>query len=105
MDPPFTMTTFVRRAHGRDTPRAPKEYVPAPAQDGEPHVLARQRPYRIGDRRRRRTALDSKSRRKGLLGRDTLADRHALVLAPCGSVHTFGMRFPIDVLFVVPMAA
>ena len=45
-------------------------------------------------------ALDSKSRRKGLLGRDTLADSHALVLAPCGSVHTFWMRFPIDVLFV-----
>jgi len=45
-------------------------------------------------------ALDSKTRRKGLLGRDTLADSHALVLAPCGSVHTFGMRFPIDVLFV-----
>lgn len=45
-------------------------------------------------------ALDSKSRRTGLLGRDTLADSHALVLAPCGSVHTFGMRFPIDVLFV-----
>ena len=45
-------------------------------------------------------ALESKSRRKGLLGRDALADSHALVLAPCGSVHTFGMRFPIDVLFV-----
>jgi len=45
-------------------------------------------------------ALDSKTRRKGLLGRDALADSHALVLAPCGSVHTFGMRFPIDVLFV-----
>ena len=45
-------------------------------------------------------ALDSKSRRKGLLGRDALADSHALVLAPCGAVHTFGMRFPIDVLFV-----
>jgi len=43
-------------------------------------------------------ALDSKTRRKGLLGRDTLADSHALVLAPCGSVHTFGMRFPIDVI-------
>jgi uncharacterized membrane protein (UPF0127 family) len=45
-------------------------------------------------------ALDSKSRRKGLLGRDGLADDHALVLAPCGAVHTIGMRFPIDVLFV-----
>jgi uncharacterized membrane protein (UPF0127 family) len=46
------------------------------------------------------SALDSKSRRKGLLGRDSLADSHALVLAPCGSVHTIGMRFPIDVLFM-----
>lgn len=45
-------------------------------------------------------ALDSKSRRKGLLGRDRLDDDRALVLAPCGAVHTFGMRFPIDVLFV-----
>jgi len=45
-------------------------------------------------------ALDSKSRRTGLLGRDRLADSHALVLAPCGAVHTFGMRFAIDVLFV-----
>jgi len=45
-------------------------------------------------------ALDSQSRRKGLLGRDALADSHAIVLAPCGAVHTFGMRFPIDVLFV-----
>jgi uncharacterized membrane protein (UPF0127 family) len=45
-------------------------------------------------------ALDSKTRRKGLLGRDALGDSHALVLAPCGAVHTFGMRFPIDVLFV-----
>ena len=45
-------------------------------------------------------ALDSKSRRRGLLGRPTLADRHALVLAPCNAVHTVGMQFPIDVLFV-----
>jgi uncharacterized membrane protein (UPF0127 family) len=45
-------------------------------------------------------ALDAKRRRKGLLGRDGLEDNHALVLAPCGAVHTIGMRFPIDVLFV-----
>ena len=47
-------------------------------------------------------ALDAKSRRKGLLGRDRLDDEHALLLAPCGAVHTIGMRFPIDVLFVGP---
>jgi len=45
-------------------------------------------------------ALDSKSRRRGLLGRSALPDRHALVLAPCNAVHTVGMQFPIDVLFV-----
>jgi uncharacterized protein len=46
------------------------------------------------------SALDSKSRRRGLLGRHALPDRHALVLAPCNAVHTIGMKFPIDVLFV-----
>lgn len=45
-------------------------------------------------------AADSKSRRRGLLGREGLAERHALVLAPCNAIHTCFMRFPIDVLFV-----
>jgi uncharacterized protein len=45
-------------------------------------------------------AVDSKSRRRGLLGRDGLTDQHALVLAPCNAVHTCFMRFVIDVLFV-----
>jgi uncharacterized membrane protein (UPF0127 family) len=45
-------------------------------------------------------AIDSGSRRRGLLGRDGLAERQALVLAPCNAVHTCFMRFPIDVLFV-----
>ena len=45
-------------------------------------------------------AVDSKSRRRGLLGRDGLPDGHALVLAPCNAVHTCLMRFAIDVAFV-----
>jgi hypothetical protein len=45
-------------------------------------------------------AVDSKSRNRGLLGRDSLPESHALVLAPCSSVHTFFMRFPIDIAFV-----
>jgi uncharacterized protein len=45
------------------------------------------------------TAFDSASRKKGLLGRDGLADGTALVIAPCSAVHTFAMRFPIDVIF------
>jgi uncharacterized protein len=40
------------------------------------------------------------ARRKGLLGRDHLDSSAALVLSPCFMVHTIGMRFPIDVVFV-----
>jgi uncharacterized membrane protein (UPF0127 family) len=46
------------------------------------------------------TAFDSKSRNRGLLGRTSLEPGHALVLAPCNSVHTFFMKFAIDVVFV-----
>jgi uncharacterized protein len=46
------------------------------------------------------TAFDSKTRNRGLLGRDGLDRDSALVLAPCNSIHTFFMRFPIDVAFV-----
>jgi uncharacterized membrane protein (UPF0127 family) len=45
------------------------------------------------------TAFDSATRKKGLLGRDGLAENTALVIAPCSAVHTFAMRFPIDVIF------
>ena len=46
------------------------------------------------------TAFDSASRRKGLLGRDSLDPGSALVIAPCNSIHTWFMRFAIDVAFV-----
>lgn len=45
-------------------------------------------------------ALDSATRRRGLLGRDSLEARTAIVIAPSSAIHTIGMRFPIDVLFV-----
>lgn len=44
-------------------------------------------------------ALDSATRRKGLLGRDGLAEGSALIIAPSNAVHTFFMRFPIDLIF------
>lgn len=44
-------------------------------------------------------AFDSASRRRGLLGRDSLAEGSALIIAPCQAVHTFRMRFPIDIVF------
>ncbi|HXE79575.1 MAG TPA: DUF192 domain-containing protein [Vicinamibacterales bacterium] len=45
-------------------------------------------------------AFDSGTRRRGLMGRDGLPAGSALVIAPSNSVHTFFMKFPIDVLFV-----
>lgn len=39
-------------------------------------------------------------RRKGLAGRASLSPGEALVISPCRQVHTFGMRFAIDVVFV-----
>jgi len=44
-------------------------------------------------------AFDSATRKRGLLGRPSLAPDHALVIAPCSAIHTFGMQFPIDVIF------
>ena len=38
------------------------------------------------------------SRRKGLLGRSSVEG--ALILQPCNWVHTFGMKFDIDVAYV-----
>ena len=37
---------------------------------------------------------------RGLLGRDGLAPGHAMLLERARSVHTFGMRFPIDVAYL-----
>ena len=44
-------------------------------------------------------AQDSRTRTRGLLGRDGLADGSVMVIAPCNAVHTFFMRFAIDVVF------
>ena len=40
------------------------------------------------------------TRTKGLLGRDGLPDDVGLWIAPCNSVHTFFMRFAIDLVFL-----
>jgi hypothetical protein len=40
------------------------------------------------------------TRRKGLLGRDGLPAGEGLWIVPCESVHTFGMKFPIDLIYL-----
>jgi uncharacterized membrane protein (UPF0127 family) len=39
-------------------------------------------------------------RNKGLLGRDCLAPGEGLWIRPCEAVHTFWMRFPIDLIYL-----
>jgi len=45
-------------------------------------------------------AGSSRSRRQGLLGIERLPAGHALVIAPTQGVHTFGMRFALDIVGV-----
>lgn len=40
------------------------------------------------------------SRNIGLLSRKSISSNEGLVIKPCFSVHTFFMKFPIDILFV-----
>jgi uncharacterized protein len=40
------------------------------------------------------------SRMVGLLGRSSLPQGHGLLISPCNQVHTFFMKFAIDVVFL-----
>ena len=45
-------------------------------------------------------AFDSETRRTGLLKHARLPDDAAMLIAPTNAIHTFFMKFPIDVAFV-----
>jgi uncharacterized membrane protein (UPF0127 family) len=45
-------------------------------------------------------ALDSDTRRTGLLKHKNLPEGTAMLIAPTNAIHTFFMKFPIDVAFV-----
>lgn len=42
----------------------------------------------------------STARTKGLLGRKSLAPGEGLWIVPCEAIHTFFMRFPIDLVYL-----
>lgn len=72
-----------------------------------PLLQSNPRPFGLTNTRNNRlvartllTAFDSASRRKGLLDHDSLADGSAMIIAPTSAIHTFAMRFVIDVIFV-----
>ncbi|MGD0859401.1 MAG: DUF192 domain-containing protein [Terracidiphilus sp.] len=45
-------------------------------------------------------ADSSPKRNKGLLGRSHLAPGEGLWILPCEAIHTFGMKFPIDLVYL-----
>ena len=45
-------------------------------------------------------ASDAASRARGLIGHCPLEPGQAMLIRPCRWIHTFGMSFPIDVLYV-----
>ena len=61
-------------------------------------VVNRTRGIVLGDKVR--TASGFLSRFVGLLGTASIADGEGLWIVPCRSVHTLGMRYPIDVAFL-----
>jgi uncharacterized membrane protein (UPF0127 family) len=44
-------------------------------------------------------ATTFRARRRGVLRRARLGAREAFVISPCRQVHTFGVRYPLDVVF------
>lgn len=40
------------------------------------------------------------SRFMGLMGLPSLPEGHCLILSPCNNIHSFFMRFPIDVIYL-----
>ena len=61
-------------------------------------VVNRTREMLLGDKVR--TASTFFSRFVGMLGTAAIADGEGLWIVPCRSVHTLGMRYPIDVAFL-----
>jgi len=65
---------------------------------GDPFALRNTRNGRLVAARLE-PAFDSDTRRRGLMGRQGMDTGSALVIAPSNSVHTFFMKFPIDIVF------
>jgi hypothetical protein len=87
------MRIFARRATGPATPAAGSVRAPRLFR-----AMNSSRGTMMGD------AIwltrSSAERRRGLLGIDRLAVGEGLWIDPCEGVHTFGMRFTIDVIFL-----
>jgi uncharacterized membrane protein (UPF0127 family) len=74
------------------------------AQSGEPAPDVRMRVLNVTRQTylatRMEVANSGPKRNKGLLGRESLAPGEGLWIVPCEAVHTFAMRFSIDLVYL-----
>ena len=70
--------------------------VAAPGGDGGLRVVNRSRGTTLADRVE--VATSSWARARGVMGRRSLPEGFGLVIAPCGSVHLFLVRVPLDIV-------
>jgi uncharacterized protein len=98
----LTATPIIYNREHQEPPggaQLPSFFTPVLTAPGTPHRLINRRNAAIlADRVV--TAFDSGSRRRGLLGLDAMPAAQALIIAPCSAIHTFSMRFAIDVAFI-----
>lgn len=66
--------------------------------DPEYAVINETRDFPIANRVR--LATSSETRRRGLLGVSSLDTDSGLWIYPCEAIHTFGMKIPIDTIFL-----
>lgn len=97
----------------------PRRQAPSPGRQGPelpPGVFDPGPPGPVSRRRARRLAVQAlagvgaargwtvarrfRTRLVGWMGRRAVEPGDGLCLVPCRAIHTFGMRFPIDVLFI-----
>ncbi len=69
-----------------------------PASDGPLRVINTSRGSVLAERAE--LAASARQRMRGLLGRDGLEPGGGLYISPCTSIHSFGMRFVFDAVFV-----
>jgi uncharacterized membrane protein (UPF0127 family) len=65
---------------------------------GDFHLVNEQNGSVVADRLL--PAFDSETRRTGLLRHESLPAGTAMIIAPTNAIHTFFMKFAIDVLFI-----
>ncbi len=71
--------------------------MPEPALSGATYTVSASERLLAG---RVLLAGSSRERRVGLLAHSSLTDGAGLWITPCEAIHTFGMQFPIDAIFL-----